>query len=200
MTMTPPSGSRRVRLLALTLPLVAATLALLAWSQVWVAVILIDGREVVASGDAAAPAIPPFALAALALVGALSLAGVFFRIILGVLQALLGLGIAVSGVVALNDPVQAAASRITEASGVDGTAAVRALVDQVTVSFWPGLALVAGAFALVIGVVIAATASRWPRRTRRFEQSRTEPGEGSLTPDRLEAWDALSDGDDPTAR
>jgi hypothetical protein len=200
MTTTPPSGSRRVRVLALTLPLVAASLALLAWSQVWVAVVLIDGREVAAAGDAAAPAIPPFALAALALVGALSLAGVFFRIILGVLQALLGLGIAVSGVVALSDPVQAAASRITEASGVDGVAAVQALVDQVAVSFWPGLAIVAGVFTVVIGVGIVATASRWPGRTRRFERSRAEPGDGSLAPDRLEAWDALSDGDDPTAR
>ena len=200
MSSTQRAGSRRVRLLALTLPIAAAAVALLAWSQVWVVVEFGDGRQVLTAGDSAAPAIPPFALAALALVAALSLAGVFFRVVLGVLQALLGFGIAMSGVLALTDPVQAAAVSVTEATGVDGLDSVRALVEQVQVSFWPGLAVAAGAAAVVIGIGIALTASRWPDRIRRYDQARLEPAQGSANPDRLDAWDALSDGDDPTAR
>ena len=54
---------------------------------------------------------PPFAIAALALVGALSIAGLVFRIVLGLLQALIGLGVVVSGAVALSDPLSAARAR-----------------------------------------------------------------------------------------
>jgi hypothetical protein len=194
------NGSRRVRVLALILPLAAAALALLAWSQAWVIVDLNDGRQIVATGDVAAPSIPPFAFAALAMVGALSLVGVFFRVLLGVVQALLGVGIAVTSAFALGDPVRAAASRITEATGVDGIAAVVALVDQVSVTLWPSLGLIAGIAAAAIGVGIAVTATRWPRRTSRFDKTHDTPVEGSSTPDRLQAWDALSDGTDPTAR
>ncbi len=194
------SGSRRIRVLALTLPIVAAAIALLAWSQVWVVVVLSDGREVITAGDGAAPAIPPFALAALALVGALSLTGVFFRVVLGLVQSLLGVGIAVSGVLALTDPVQAAAAAITDATGVDGLDSVRSLVDTVQLSMWPSIAILAGVVGVVLGIMIATTATRWPQRTRRFDQSRLGAAEGSGNPDRLDAWDALSDGDDPTAR
>lgn len=193
-------GSRRVRTLALLLPVVAASAAFLAWSQVWVTVVLVDGRTVDAAGDAAASAVPPFALAALALVGALALAGPVFRIVLGLLQALLGLGIAVSGGLALADPLAAAVASITEATGVEGLAGIRPLVESATTSLWPVVAIVAGAAAVVIGIGIALTASRWPQRTRRYDTVRLAPSGEPGRVDRLDAWDALSDGDDPTAR
>jgi hypothetical protein len=193
----------RVRLLAITLPLVSSSLAFLAWSQPWVQVRLSDGRALLAGGDVAAPAIPPLAIAALALVGALALAGVVFRVILGLLQALLGAGITASGVLALTDPVQAAAATITAATGVEGLDSLRSLVESVTTTTWPMTAIAAGVLAIVIGLGIAATASRWPERTRRFDAVRLSPVDefdDSATPDRHDAWDALSDGDDPTAR
>ncbi len=193
----------RLRLLAITLPLVSSSIAFVAWSQPWVQVRLADGRGLVAAGDVAAPAIPPLAIAALALVGALALAGVVFRVILGVLQALLGTGIAASGLLATADPVQSAAATITAATGVEGLESVRALVESATTTVWPAVAIVAGLLAVVIGLGIAITASRWPLRPRRFDAVRLAPidGAGDLpAPDRQDAWDALSDGDDPTAR
>lgn len=197
---TARSGSRRVRTLALLLPVVAAAVAFLAWSQEWVSVVLDDGRTVVAAGDAAAPAVPPFAIAALALVGALALAGTVFRVVLGLLQALLGIGIAVSGASVLADPLTAALGPLTEATGIDGITGVSALVSSVGVSIWPAVAIAAGAAAVAIGLGIAATASRWPQRTRRYDAVRLSPAGQSERVDRLDAWDALSDGDDPTAR
>jgi Tryptophan-associated transmembrane protein (Trp_oprn_chp) len=194
------SGSRRVRLLALLLPVVVGATAFLAWSQPWVVVTLADERLVTAAGDAAAPAVPPLALAALALVGALALAGPVFRVLLGLLQSALGLGIAVSGLLAIGDPIAAAAARITETTGIAGDAAVRALVAETVLTPWPGVAIAAGAAGILVGLLIAATASRWPPRTRRYDAVRMAPVEGSGHGARLDAWDALSDGDDPTAR
>ncbi len=192
--------ARRIRMLALLLPVLAAAAAFLAWSQPWVSATLDDGRVVVAGGDVAAPALPPFALAALALVGALALAGPVFRVILGLLQALLGAGIIASGLLVASDPVAAAAPRVTEVTGVAGTEAVRALVTAVATTPWPAAAVIAGGAAVLIGIGIAATASRWPERTRRYDAARFAPAEGDGRLDRLDAWDALSDGDDPTAR
>lgn len=192
--------ARRVRLLALLLPVLAASVAFLAWSQVWVAVSLVDGRTVSAAGDAAAPAVPPFALAALALVAALALAGPVFRVVLGLLQSLLGLGIALSGVIAAGDPLAAALAPITAATGIEGLSGVRPLVEAVSTSVWPAVAIAAGAAGFVIGLGIAATASRWPQRTRRYDAVRLVPSTTDARVDRLAAWDALSDGDDPTAR
>jgi len=192
--------ARRIRMLALLLPVVAAAAAFLAWSQPWVLATLDDGRVVVAGGDAAAPALPPLALAALALVGALALAGPVFRIILGLLQALLGAGIIASGALVLSDPLAAAAPRITEATGVAGVEGVRPLVLEVATTVWPWAAIAAGAAAVLIGLAIAATATRWPARSRRYDAVRTTPADGAPRLDRLDAWDALSDGDDPTAR
>ncbi len=196
------TGGRR-RMLAIVLPIVSSSLAFLAWSQVWVTVVLADGRTLAASGDVAAPAIPPLAIAALALVGALALAGLVFRVILGVLQALLGLGIAASGVLTLLDPVGSAIATITAATGVEGIESVRLLVDSSNTTVWPAVAVVAGVFAVVVGIGISATASQWPARTRRYDAVRWAEGDApnpNPSTDRLDTWDALSDGNDPTAR
>jgi uncharacterized membrane protein (TIGR02234 family) len=191
---------RRIRLLALLLPVVVAAVAVLAWSQPWVALELTDGRSLAVAGDAAAPAIPPFALAGLALVGALTLAGLVFRVVLGLLQALLGVGIIASASLALADPIAAAAGPLTEATGVAGREAVRALVAASAVTAWPWVAVAAGVLAIVTGVAIALTASRWPQRSRRYDAVRFAAESGDARTERLDVWDALSDGDDPTAR
>lgn len=194
----------RWRLVAVMAPLVAAVVALLTWSQSWVVVVLTDGRTVVASGDVAAPALPPFALAALALVGALALSGVFFRIVLGALQSLLGLGVSVSGIIVLPDPVASAVPVITEVSGLAGVESVRAIVASVETTVWPVLAIIAGVLGVLAGLVVIVSARRWPPRTSRYDAVRlappaTAPDDQSPV-DSTTAWDSLSDGDDPTNR
>jgi uncharacterized membrane protein (TIGR02234 family) len=192
---------RRVRALALTTPILVAALALLSWTQSWVRGSLTDGQSIAAAGDIAAPAIPPLAFAALALTAALALAGVVFRVILGVLLSLLSAAILTSALLALVDPIAAAAAAITALSGVEGVSSVRALVTGTTITAWPWVALVAGLIGLVGGVLVALTARRWPARARRYDAVRLvataeEPDERA---DPLSAWDDLSDGRDPTA-
>lgn len=207
---------RRVRLLALLAPAVVAALALLAWTQPWVTATIESGPDVTAAGDVAAPALPALSLATLALVAALVLAGPVFRIVLGALLALLGAAITTSAALALGDPVGAASPAVTAVSGVDGNESVRAITESAALTAWPSLALAAGILAVLAGIGIALTARRWPARVRKYDALRTvaldggadrarpaglgasDDGSGARS-DRLDAWDALSDGRDPTA-
>ncbi|KRF31298.1 Trp biosynthesis-associated membrane protein [Yonghaparkia sp. Soil809] len=193
---------RRVRALALLAPLVVAALTLLAWTQPWVDAVLDGDRSVTAAGDVAAPALPALALAALALVAALALSGPVFRVVLGILLALLSSAILTSAAIALGDPVGAASAAVTELSGVDGEESVRAIVEAAVLTVWPPVALLAGIVGILAGVGVAATARRWPDRVRKYDAVRASPAEDPASEgraDRLDAWDALSDGRDPTA-
>lgn len=191
--------SRQVRMLALGLPVVTAALTLLSWSQTWVALTLNDGKSLVAAGATVAPALPPLALASLALVAALALAGLVFRMILGVLLALIGSAVVASSALVYSDPIAAAAAGVTATTGVDGLESVRLLVAEASVTVWPAIAVAVGVGVIVVGVWIAITARRWPERTRRYDRVRFELAD-DLSANHQDDWDALSDGDDPTAR
>lgn len=191
---------QRIRTLSLIVPALVAGLALLSWTQVWVEVELSDGARVAAAGDVAAVAVPALALAGLALIAALVLAGPVFRLILGLLQMALGAAILVSAILALTDPIAASQPAVTALTGIDGDASVRELVTSASTTGWVVACLIAGALGLVGGLLIAAFARRWPQRTRRYETARWDTENGETAPDRFGEWDALSDGSDPTAR
>jgi hypothetical protein len=188
---------QRVRLLAVVAPLSAAGLALLAWTQVWVVLDLGAGVAVEARGEIAANTVPALALALLALTAALALVGRIPRMVLGVVQLGLGVGIAAASAAVVTDPVGRGGPAVTAVTGVDGDAGIAALVVASTVSGWVSLAVAAGVLAAVSGLMTALTAHRWPDRVRRYD---TPDGSGASRDDRLGDWDALSDGDDPTAR
>ena len=190
----------RVRLLSLLAPGVVGGLALLAWTQAWVEVVVPDAAPISVAGDVAAPALPALALAMLALIAALALAGRIFRIVLGVLLSMLGAAITLSAVLVLADPVQAAAPSVTDLTGVEGPASVAALVESAALTLWPVVALAVGALGVVVGILIAVGSGRWPERTRRYDAVRLERPDatGAARRDRFDDWDALSDGRDPT--
>jgi uncharacterized membrane protein (TIGR02234 family) len=190
----------RVRTVSLLIPALVAALALLSWTQPWVEAVLEDGSSVTAAGDVAAVGVPALALAGLALIAALVLAGPVFRVILGLLQTALGSAILVSAILALADPVAAAQPAITALTGVDGDESVRELVASVATTVWAVTCLVSGILGVLGGLIIAALARRWPDRTRRYEAARWESADNAAEPDRFGDWDALSDGSDPTAR
>ncbi|PZQ91566.1 MAG: hypothetical protein DI534_00870 [Leifsonia xyli] len=178
-----------------------AALVFLAWSQPWFTIQLsaTSGAPgpLEVRGDVAAAALAPLALAVLAIVAALALAGPVFRVVFGVLEALLGACIIAVTFVALGDPVVASASAVTEATGITGTESVAALVRSVAVSGWPVVAIVAGALVAVVGVLVVVTAPRWPVSGRRYSRTRMAPAASDAL-DPVAEWDALSEGDDPT--
>jgi len=189
------TGSR-LKLLSLALVGVLAALVLLAWSQPWFTVTLPD-ETITVGGDVAGAALPPLALASLALVLALAIAGPGFRIILGILEALLGLVVALVSGIALGDPVAASAPAITKATGISGADSLAALVEGVTTTAWPVVALIGGIMMGLLGIAITVTGGRWPQSGRKYSRSRLESADGSSP---IDEWDALSEGDDPTSR
>jgi hypothetical protein len=156
--------------------------------------VLTDDRAVDVQGTAAAGAVPALALTCVVLTGALALAGPVFRVVLGVLETALGILVVVSAVVAVLDPVSSSTASISAVTGVTGSESVAALVASVSVALWPVVAIVAGAVIAGLGVVVVATASRWPSSARKYAAVRMEPADG----DRIGDWDALTRGDDPT--
>lgn len=211
-----PARGRRLKSLTLLAAIVLSGLTLLTWTGQWYALTLREsatGHPVLSvSGDVAAPALVALALASLALVAALAIAGPFFRAVLGVLQVVIGFTVGLSAVIAQANPVRASEAAISAATGVGGTRSVAALVSSVSQTAYPVIAIVVGVLTMVLGVVVLATARRWPGSSSRYRQPvRLEPTEGDTAAgtEPLEAdaaatavsdWDTLSGGADPTSR
>jgi hypothetical protein len=189
------TGSR-IKLLVLLVSAAFAALTLGAWTQTWFTLTLDGGQTVAVVGSIAAPALTALALSQLVLVGAIAIAGPFFRVVLGVLQVLLGLTIALSAGLAVASPVAASAAAVTTATGIAGTSSIEALVTSVAWTAWPILSLAAGLAISVLGVVVLVTGRRWPGSTRKYQAIRVEP----VASDRssVDDWDSLTRGGDPT--
>jgi hypothetical protein len=185
----------RLRGISLVAVLAVGGLAILAWSQQWFLVRL-SGTEFPVGGDVAGGAVFPLALASFALVAALALAGAVFRVILGVLEAFIGVGVIASTTFALADPVTAMAPALSKKLGISGPESLHAVVTGTVATAWPAVAIVAGALMVLAGLAIAVTGRAWPVSGRKYTRTRA----ASAAPgDPVQDWDALSDGDDPTA-
>lgn len=208
----------RMKLPAIVLTILGAGLGLLAWSQTWFDLVLASGAgahvtaEVIAvPGSVASPAIAALSLAGLALAAALALAGPGIRVVLGVLEVLLGGCLVLAAALSLGDPVGAVSPSVTEATGVAGREPTAELVGTAVATAWPIVAIVAGVLVVAAGLLVLVTGMRWPVSTRRYRSGLepvdgdgAEPGATSGTPERaasdraIDDWDELSRGDDPT--
>jgi uncharacterized membrane protein (TIGR02234 family) len=174
---------------------VEAALASLAWSQTWY-LLRLSGAELPVPGAIAGGALLPLALASLALVAALALAGPFFRVVLGILDALLGVCVVAVTVWSLSDPVRASLPVLVDATGLSNDE--QAFLDEVAstvTTAWPFVGLAAGILMILTGLAIVVTSRAWPTAGARYSRTRAETPDGTAIHD----WDALSEGDDPTA-
>src|SRR6218665_1655122 len=173
----------RLRFMTLSGCLVAALLVLLAWSQSWYQLVLAPGSGATGaplsiSGDIASPALAAFALAALALVAALALAGPGIRMVLGVLAVLLGGCVLLAAATTLSNPVTAVSSAVTKATGVAGDASTAALIGSLTQTGWPIVSFIGGVLLLAAGGAALITGGRWPGGSRRYSPVRMAPVDG----------------------
>ena len=188
----------RLKLISLVGIAALAALLFADWSQTWFTLTL-QGKPFPVSGQVAGGALSALALASLALIAALAIAGRFFRPILGVLLALLGVCVIAVSAFAIGNPVVAATSAITKATGVAGTQSVGRLVTATSLTAWPVVAIVLGVLMTLLGLAIAPTARSWPDSGRKYSRSRlTAPDPDAQDP--VLEWDALSEGDDPTRK
>lgn len=195
------SRGGRLKLLSLLAITLLAVLLFTAWSQTWFT-LTVQGKPFVVGGGVAGGALSALALASLALVAALAIAGPFFRVVLGVLEALLGACVIVVSAFAMANPVVAATSAITKATGVAGPRSVARLVTGSSMTAWPIAAAVLGVVIVLLGLAIAVTARSWPTSGRKYSRSRVVaaegPGDDTGALDPVREWDAMSEGDDPT--
>ena len=189
-------SDRRLKSVLLLTGVVLSALVFLGWTQQWFSVVLAEGPVLAVGGDKAAPALSTLALTSLVLIGALSIAGPFFRVVLGVLESLLGVTVVLSGAIALANPVTASGAVITDATGVAGTDNLAAQVATVSIAFWPWISTIAGALLVLAGLAVVLTSRRWPGSSRKYSAVRLEP----VGDDPVADWDAQSHGEDPTSR
>lgn len=201
---------RRSKLLAILATALFALAILGAWTQTWFVVTLTTGQQLEVTGDIAAPALTALALCNLVLIGALAIAGPFFRVVLSLLQALIGGVVVFSASLALAAPVSASAAAITTASGVAGDKSTAELVESYSATGWPMVSLVAGVLLVVVALWMLVTSRSWPGSSRKYQAVRLDPtGNGPATEDAaaggpvarssVDDWDSLSSGADPTA-
>jgi uncharacterized membrane protein (TIGR02234 family) len=197
----------RMKLPAIVGILAGSGLALLAWSQTWFAVHLVDGAAaggattLEVGGAVASPAVAALALAGLALAGALAIAGPLIRIVLGLLATLLGGCLVLAASVSLADPVAAVSAAIAGATGVAGAQPTAELVDSVEQTAWPSTAIAAGVVVALAGLLVVVTGRTWPtsRRYGGGVRLTADGSRGAAPSDRaVDDWDGLSRGDDPT--
>ena len=188
----------RLKLISLVGIAALAALLFAAWSQTWFTLI-VQGKAFPVSGQIAGGALSALALASLALIAALAIAGRFFRPVLGVLLALLGVCVIAVSAFAIGNPAVAAMAAITKATGVAGTQSVARLVTGASITAWPIVAIVLGVLMTLLGLAIAPTSRSWPDSGRKYSRSRlTEADLDAQDP--IQEWDALSEGEDPTGR
>ena len=188
----------RLKLISLVAIALLAALIFADWSQTWFTLTL-QGKPFPVSGQVAGSALSALALASLALIAALAIAGRFFRVVLGILLALLGVCVIAVSAFAIGNPVVAATSAITKATGVAGVQSVAKLVTATSMTAWPVVAIVLGVLLTLLGLAIAPTARSWPDSGRKYSRSRLTVPDAD-TQDPVQEWDALSEGDDPTKR
>lgn len=204
---------RSLKLATIVAIIIGAGLGLAAATQTWFTVALTAASghpaPVIVAGSDASPALTALSLAGLALALAIAIAGRIARIVVGVIGVALGVSVIIAS---SGSPTASAGVRdaISKATGITGTASVRALIGGVAASAWPTAALVGGILITLAAIAAVVTGRAWPQGSRRYDAVRFEgtDGEASAAPKKPEArpgdsavddWDELTRGDDPTA-
>jgi uncharacterized membrane protein (TIGR02234 family) len=204
----------RMKLPVIVATIIGSALALLSWSQAWFELELTDasaqgaGEAIAVPGSVASPALAALGLAGLALVAALAIAGPGIRIVLGVLEVVLGGCVLLATGISIGDPIAAVAPAVTDATGVSGSGPTAELVAAATATAWPAVAVVGGVLLVLAGIAVLVTGTRWPTSSRRYRAARLADADGGAGHDAaahaasdraIDDWDELSRGDDPTA-
>lgn len=194
----PGSRSTRGRAIVTALASGSAILAVAAptWFSVPVTTLLHGESMVAVSGTGAVPALTGIALVLLAAGGALGIVGQAGRRVVGVLVLLAGVVAVWLVTDVLRAPDAALRRTVAEQTGVG------AVPDAVVTSPWPIGALVVTVLVLALGASLMSGKGPWPAPGARVRRSSDRPGgieSSAPADDPTSVWDALSDGDDPTA-
>jgi hypothetical protein len=174
---------------------IIAGLTLITTTQTWWTVHLATHSLPIA-GSVAGQALTALSLCGLALAAALSIAGPVFRLILGLLDLLLGFSVVFTTAVALGHPAGPSEGAISTATAVEGADATAALIKSVTETPWGFIAIALGVLTFLAGIWLLLTFRAWPVASRKYQAVRFAATDGPR--DAVVDWDAQSSGADPT--
>ncbi|WP_029144260.1 Trp biosynthesis-associated membrane protein [Microbacterium luticocti] len=191
----------RARLTSVVLTVLCGALGLMSSTQTWLHVRLTGAaaHDLTVTGAAAIPVLAPLSLAVLALGAALSIVGRALRYLFGAIA--LGIGVVqlvLSARVGFGHPISAVARTVTDATGIAGDDAVSGLVDTITGTAWPLVAVAVWAVLCAVAVFVLATAAHWGSSGRKYRTD-AAPSAAAGPVDAIDSWDDLSRGEDPTA-
>ena len=201
----------RSRPLAVVAVLAGALVVVAASGRTWAsATVGVAGgsRQVGADGSLVAPGAVAVALVAAAGAVVLATSGHAVRRVVATLLVAAGLGVAALSVPVWGSPARAAGPAVARVSGTVGSAARDARVTA-----WPAVSAAGGVLVVLGGAVALLRGTRWSGPSRRFDRPPATPAAGAAPEAgvpavadagrdrdrRLDAWDSLSRGEDPTA-
>lgn len=178
--------------------LLAAGLAFASTLPIWIraeVTTVLETTTLEISGADAASAVSALALVALAAAIAVRITGPKLKKIVSALMVLVGLGIAVSAVGVYRNPQAAAATEVSAATGTTAAA------NSYLVTMMPWLAVAGGLLVVACGVWAFFASSHWAVG-RKYDRVAARAQRISATDevDDIDAWDSLSEGQDPTDR
>lgn len=205
--------SKRNSLVAL---LVLSLATLLTTTQTWVVVQLDDSAsivdEIALAGNTLTPLAAALSLAGIAGVAALSIANRTLRFVILAVEVIASIGIVWSVLIVAANPLAAAVPHLAEATGLTGIATFEQHLDALQLRVWVMNTALLGILMLLVTFFALLTCAGWGNTKSRYQRKNTALNEqsphsmeaessskvGSL--DRIDDWDAISEGKDPSDR
>lgn len=166
-----------------------------AWFTVQVSTLLQPETTLAVNGSGAVPALTGVAFVLLAAGASLGIVGSSGRRVVGGLVVLAGVVAGWLTLAAVRSPAAALRRTVAEQTGVG------AVPEGVSTSPWPFVTLAIAVVVVVVGGLHLLGAGTWPAPGSRVRRGDDQPAGATLETvesDPTRAWDALSDGDDPT--
>ncbi len=201
--------------------IVLALSALISATQVWVIFTFKPQASVVpelaVSGSEAAPIVFALSVAAIASALVAAIASKILRIFLILVVFAAGAGLTILTIFTVADIVATSASILSSELGLAGATTLQREIDAVTLTVFPYATLTLGGILTLLAGLAIAPSLHWVSSGRRFSKQRVSgqsqgselrtvdaPGENSgsqhsVELDRFSDWDALTDGEDPSA-
>ena len=183
---------------------VGAVLTFAGWSQTWVTLDLvavdIKVSELVSTGQTST--VLPAGLALVTLVTGLLLltAKRSLAYVIGVINSFSGASLILLTGLFAADPVNFQYAQLTKISGISDPQALRAIVGAQHLGFGLWIAALGGAVIVFASLVLYLGVHKWKVVRSRYESPSSAPEKRSnAAVTTLDAWDDLTQGNDPTA-
>lgn len=143
---------------------------------------------------------------------AMVLASGWVQVVVFALLAILGGASALASAQVLSSPTQFAGAELAQILGFSDAASIDAATTSAATTAWVGLCVALGVLSALVALLSIHPSRTWTPRARRYDRAgrgttgRRTPSETGATTgsppepsDRIDDWDALTEGTDPTS-